>query len=360
MLSKHSTDERTDIRDFVPIPVYCYAHAGYWLPTRFVGCPIQVTLWICHMAPRDRIQEIVEIRQRSVKHVSSLSKFDLDHLADVWHQQLKQVEVADELVPIRIVTILEVFVRGWIEKLIDQGGPYVGRAAKLSAGLKFDFAIASSLHGGVVTLGQLIAHSVSISKLEMIASVFGVLLEEDLFASVSKVHDRWAVEVEGKLEAPIIADVDRLKRDLFRLFELRHILVHEMPRSKTCTANDIGDFLSSARLFVQALDEMLSARVLGRYPLNQREMDRDAADRSAVATEELLVLCKQIAQEDDSTAIDDVQDAWKQFAEAEAQRQADVYRGGSMEPMIYSTALEALTRSRIDELSRWIEEGKVE
>ena len=119
------------------------------------------------MATRDRISEIIEMRKREGRHPASPSKFDLDRLSAIWRERLKGVEFTDVLVPIRIVTILEVFVRAWIEKLVDQGAPYVERAAKLNIGLKYDFAIASSLHGGLVTLGQLIAHSVSISRLEV-------------------------------------------------------------------------------------------------------------------------------------------------------------------------------------------------
>jgi len=73
-----------------------------------------------------------------------------------------------------------------------------------------------------------------------------------------------------------------------------------------------------------------------------------------------LALCQQIAVEEESTTINAVQNVWKEFAKAEAQRQADVVRGGSMEPMVYNGAMEALTRARIDDLRRWIEAGKVE
>jgi Lysozyme inhibitor LprI len=312
------------------------------------------------MAPRDRISEIVEIRKREGRHPASPSKYDLDRLSDVWKQKLKGVDFTDELIPIRIVTILEVSVRGWIEHLVDHGAPYVERAAKLNIDLKFDFAIASSLHGGVVTLGQLIAHSVSISRLESVVNVLGTLLDENLFASISTVHDRWAVEVEGKPDRPIIDDIKQLKRTLFRLFEVRHVLVHEMPRAKPHTVDEVDDFLRSATLFIQAVDEMLDTKLHGKSPLTQGAMNRDAAARGDAAMEELTALCEQIAREYGSTTIHNVQTAWNVFQAAEAKRQSDVYLGGSMQPMIYSAAVESLTRTRIDELKRWIEEGKID
>ena len=120
---------------------------------------------------------------------------------------------------------------------------------------------------------------------------------DNLFASVSTVHDRWAVEVEGRPALPIIDDVEHLKRSLFRLFEVRHILVHEMPRRKPHTLDEVDAFLRSATLFVQALDEMLNSRFHGNSPLTQGAMNRDAAARSAAATEELTTLCEKIARE---------------------------------------------------------------
>jgi hypothetical protein len=310
------------------------------------------------MAPRDRIREIVEMRKREGRYPASPSKFDLDRLSAVWRERLRGVEFTDVLVPVRIVTILEVFVRGWIEKLVDQGAPYVERAATLNIGLKYDFAIASSLHGGLVTLGQLIAHSVSISRLESIIDVLDTLLEQNLFVAISTVYDRWSVEVEGKEDRPIIDDIQQLKRTLFRLFEVRHILVHEMPRTNPHTVDDVDDFLRSATLFVQAVDEMLNTRLHGKYPLNQREMNRDAAARLDAATDELTALCQLIASEYGSTTIFDVQSVWEVFRDAEAKRQSEVFFGGSMQPMIHSLAAEKLTRAWIEELRGWIEQGK--
>jgi len=131
--------------------------------------------------PRDRIAELLSIRQRAGKYKRAPSKFDLERLKDTWHNQLKGIDPTDELIPIRIVTILEVFLRHWIEELIDRGAPYVERAAKLKVDVKYDFAIARSLQGGSITLGLLIAHSLSFSQIESFG-VLGMLLAIPLTA----------------------------------------------------------------------------------------------------------------------------------------------------------------------------------
>jgi hypothetical protein len=162
---------------------------------------------------RDRIAELTLIRQRADKYRRVPSKSDLNQLKDVWERQLKDVAPTDELIPIRIVTFLEVFFRHWIEALIDKGAPYVERASKLKIDLKYDFAIASSLQGGSVSLGQLIAHSASLSRVESFSSIFGTLLDINYFDAISKTRDRWKVRHEPEV-GPIIDDISRVLKNL--------------------------------------------------------------------------------------------------------------------------------------------------
>jgi hypothetical protein len=144
--------------------------------------------------PRDRIAELLSIRQRAGKYKRAPSKFDLERLKDTWHNQLKGIDPTDELIPIRIVTILEVFLRHWIEALIDHGAPYVERASKLKVDVKYDFAIAHSLQGGSVSLGQLIAHSLSLSRIESFCGRTGHAVGSGYFRG----HFQYTGSVEGK------------------------------------------------------------------------------------------------------------------------------------------------------------------
>src|SRR6516165_7732122 len=110
------------------------------------------------MGSQDTLRYIRQVTGRAMGH-PSLSKTEIDRLDDAWKGSLKDQPVAAELVPARIVTVLEVFFRDWVEQLVDHGPPYLERAATLRLDLKFDFALASNLRGGTITLGQLVAHS---------------------------------------------------------------------------------------------------------------------------------------------------------------------------------------------------------
>jgi Lysozyme inhibitor LprI len=301
---------------------------------------------------RDRIAELLLIRQRAGKYKRAPSTSDLDRLKDIWDKQLKGIDPTDELIPIRIVTILEVFIRHWVETLIDHGAPYVERVSKLKVDVKYDFAIVRSLQGGSVSLGQLIAHSLSVSRVDAFSAVLGTLLDQDLFDAISKTRDRWKAKHEGDAVGPIINDMPWVRRTLARLFEVRHILVHELPEKKPHRLNEIAEFLDAASLFLDATDEELWTR-LGGYPMSQAEMNSDAARRHKAAMYELEMLCKEIDLE--TPEIHDVQRAWLAFKEAEAERQTQRHLGGSIRPMIYSLAAEAITRNRIQELRDWLD-----
>jgi Lysozyme inhibitor LprI len=303
---------------------------------------------------RDRIAELLLIKQRAGKYKRVSAKIQLGKLTRAWDKELRGADPADELIPIRLVTIIEVFLKDWIEALIDHGAPYVERASKLKLDLKYDFAIARSLEGGSVTLGELVAHSIPLSGVESFSAVLGILLDEDFFQLLSKTRDAWKVKLEGDSVGPIISDIASLRRTLAKLFEVRHILVHELPDKKPHKLDEVSDFLSAAALFIDASEEEFWSRIHPGPPRTQTEMNRDAAARREAAVQELEVLCNQIKGETGRDEIESVQRLWLNFKEAEAERQTERHLGGSIRPMIYSLAAEAITRSRIDELKNWL------
>jgi uncharacterized protein YecT (DUF1311 family) len=299
---------------------------------------------------RDRIEELLSIKQRAGKYKRVPSHHDLIALKESWERNAKEGDPISELVPIRIITMLEVFLRHWIETLIDHGAPYVERASKLSANIRYDFAIARSLQGGSVSLGALIAHSLSLSQLESVASTFNTILDSDLFVSLANVRDRWEVKQAGEDVVPIIEDVREVRRTLARTFEVRNILVHEMPETPPHSTDEVSHFLAVASQFLHAAQEHFLSLVYGDYPLTQMEMNQDAASKHAGATDELEALCNVIERESESKEIHEVQRAWLAFKEAEAGRQTQWHLGGSIRPMIYSTVAAQLTNDRIRQL----------
>ncbi len=140
--------------------------------------------------PRDRIAEITKVRERAVLADSMLPIVALVDLEAVWNRN--EIDAAEFHVPVqtwaifsvmRCVTFLEVFVRGWTATLIDRGAPYAENAAKLDAAkkAKFDFALSRAIQGKQLSIGEIIAHEISVNCLSDIVGVFTTLAGNDLF-----------------------------------------------------------------------------------------------------------------------------------------------------------------------------------
>ncbi len=151
-----------------------------------------------------------------------------------------------------------------------------------------------------------------------------------------------------------------LRRSLGRLFELRHILVHELPAKKPFDQAEIGQFVEAAQKFVEATDEIINTVLYGDYPFTQTEMNTASGADFHVADEELSNLCKEVAQVSKSNTIFAVQEHWQTFRKAEADRQTEKFGRGTIRPTIRNVIAQDLTRARITELKRWLEDEQDE
>jgi len=108
------------------------------------------------MAARDKIGEIETLKRRRGPHWG-FAAWWISNLSNEWNGGRGPLSNASDFIVIRLVTILEVAIRGWISRLIDHGEPFVENAASLvqANGLKFDYAITRAVHGDRVTLGEL-------------------------------------------------------------------------------------------------------------------------------------------------------------------------------------------------------------
>src|SRR5580704_17768596 len=192
------------------------------------------------MRPNDRIAEIIEIKQRGLKRVPGLF-YEFDRLQRQFEAS-KGDSDTDDFYIIRSVTLLEVFTRSWVSQLIDYGAPYSERSVDMKTEIKLDLALVKAIHGRVITMGDLIAHNISINSFGQVCSHFKTLLGEELFtllkdaASSMTVADLIRETGKHKETPPIIANPEKMRRSLVRLFEVRHILCHELPRTEYTNA----------------------------------------------------------------------------------------------------------------------------
>jgi hypothetical protein len=201
------------------------------------------------MATRDRVAEIADIKRRGPRDVEGVSR-QFDALQRHWVKASAGDGVTDDFFLIRAVTLLEVFTKGWVAALIDHGSPFVERAGDLKVDFKFDFGSVRKI-GNLITLGDAVAHGISLTNVGQIMFVFKVLLGEDVLPLMQQavyVHrylmDRCLYEGSEERQGGIriVKDPDRMCRRLSRLFEIRHILCHEAPRNEVYERRDITGF----------------------------------------------------------------------------------------------------------------------
>jgi uncharacterized protein YecT (DUF1311 family) len=310
------------------------------------------------MVRRDHLAELMERKKRSGRRGGRFPDIDdVQKLRQAWANCTDgPKELFASLLPARIATLTEVFCRYWVQKLIEHGSPYDERAIDLTINIKYDLPLVRNLHGQTISLGLLISNNVSLSNIETISATFSILLKTDFWQWLSKARYRVLLESEPDGGGPIIKDLDKLKRTFARIFEVRHILVHEFPEKSPFAISEIDEMIFVADLFIRAASEAFSQLLYGLWPITQHDMNKVACDESKAAEAELEKLIAEVATKQGSNSIIKVQKAWRAFAEAEAERNAEWFTGGSMHPMLYNTALKDLTSDRISQLRNWLEE----
>ena len=304
---------------------------------------------------RDRVAEIAAIRARKGKWGA---KFRAETTVEIYHKRVfYEILPADsDYIPIKLVTALEVFTRECVAELVDAGEPYIYRARGLIKDLKFDFDLTQALVGKRVTFGELVSHVISFNSISDIDNVLSELTETPLGELLHGVTKRRSVGVMGEPAEPIIGNIQALKAILHRLFEVRHILVHEMPDQMPFKDAELKDFAEAALNFTHALREVVDTLIHGKYPLTQLDMNEDGRMSAATLDEKLSAALHKIDPAKKAGRFQVAQQVWETFRENEAtfvsRMDLDRVDRGSIAPLIFWSSWEELTKERIDWLNR--------
>jgi len=168
-----------------------------------------------------------------------------------------------EYIPVRLVTIIENCVRGAVQGLVDSGEPYTERGIEIISKWSSKHLVQSLKYfsNKKLTIGQLSAHGFSVGNLADIMTVLGHLSgEDDISSALAEQTTRWT-EDKGKDLSPIIVDRKATFSCIDRLFELRHIIVHEMVFKTGLTRELAEEFLHHTGHFVEAIEWFTTERL---------------------------------------------------------------------------------------------------
>lgn len=139
---------------------------------------------------RDALAEIAAIKIRS-KYGSAFS--------ELW-ERISAIDAAFEVqpvadseslryFPVALVGCIEGYVRLRVRDLIDFGEPYFSNSAELAKNIKLDFSHLKAVQGNIVTVGELISHSIQLSRLDQVMSVFERLVGAEFRDSLTNAAD---------------------------------------------------------------------------------------------------------------------------------------------------------------------------
>jgi uncharacterized protein YecT (DUF1311 family) len=144
------------------------------------------------------------------------------------------------------------------------------------------------------------------------------------------------------------------------LFEVRNILVHEFPETLPFASNEIDGLIATISDFMNAADEGFTQLLYGLYPMNQRDMTMAAREESAAIEQALEKLVDEVAQATNKDTMRTAHEAWRAFADADANRHAAPWTGGTAYPMMYWIAYRVLASDRLRQLQQWYDHFKEE
>src|SRR5262249_18729365 len=255
-----------------------------------------------------------------------------------------------------------VFTRSWVCTTVNSSTSFAERGIALLQNTKPDYKLVLSITNEVVTFGDIVAHTVPVSSLQHVLSIFATLCAKDMPPLLRCAVDRWKTEVEGEPTRPIIGDYDAVCSDCTKLFELRHIVCHEVPplSARNSLFANMGALLKSLACLIHALEEVLTQEVFGKVPVTQTDMNLAAIKEYEKTRDEMNSLLARL-REKHKTATRQLkllrvtQSAWERYRDLQATFRHDPVGGGSIGPMLRAHEARELTEERIQRLRVFVE-----
>lgn len=307
---------------------------------------------------RDIIQEIADVRQRR-RFGSAVAELPLRLFALEYalKEHDKSKSELTRYFPVALIACVEGYFRMAIKDLIDAGEPFLTNAEKPASSLKLDFSILRAVHGKAITVGELVAHGVSLSRLEHIEGALSSLLGVGFLQALRTTTDRWAHEIGGEPATPILSKPDEVFANVARTFELRHIICHEIASSYEIEAEEVARCFESCVAFLRAADEFISETIHPDAPLTQTDMNIAAGKSLAEGQRSLAEAITKIRSHLDTAelnAFDESQVKWQLYCDAWADFVAgERANSGTIWPLINASAAEDLVARRLEEVNGW-------
>lgn len=310
---------------------------------------------------KNYIQHIQEIKARHrFKHSYGEMSSRLNDLESAF-EQVHNNELL-RYFPLALVALIESICRILIAELIDYGEPYLSRSEGLLDKPKIDFEILKHLYGKQLTIGEFIAHNVSINQLESIDKIFTTLVGKKALHELSCHFSRWDVEISGKPQKPMIKDSNESYKTIREIFEIRHIFAHESATNIELEKERIHHAILMCKEFLEALGDFIHDVMHPNFPLTQMDMNINACEDLTKTLDSIEALDREIVKKISERWLERLeyyskgQDAWKNYMEADSEFEASSVIGGSMWTLIKASSANGIALEREKDLKSLLKE----
>jgi uncharacterized protein YecT (DUF1311 family) len=306
---------------------------------------------------RDYVAEIEALKGRGGQH-HSVVPYEVAALGRAWQAPVETDMRKGDLFIIRLVTMLEVATRTWITALVDHGDPFFSNAEELFKrySLKIDFKTARAITGKRISLGDLIAHTISTNGIGDIDKALTAILGTDLKPALATAIDP-IMKLIGPWEDILVPNPNATYATIQRLFECRHVLIHEMPSKPPYQDGEVENFISHVLGFTKAVDAIVG-QAMGHTALTQAEINEEAAESAEATDERLKAVLEALDPRSEDNELQTAQTAWEQYRREHAVYISGINQPlpGSIAPLLYSGAYEQVTQQRIELLEAKLKE----
>ena len=299
---------------------------------------------------RDLIQEISEVRQRRrFGYAMAELPFRLFELERAFKEHDPKQRELTRYFPVALVAAIEGYFRMTCQEIVDAGEPYLANAERLASSFKLDYSVLRALHGKSVSIGELVAHNIPLSRLDHVDSALSALLGFPFLERLRTISDRWAHEARGEPAAPMLQNPNETYALVGRVFELRHIVCHEIASAYSIEHEEVAASFEACLRFLRASDELVSETLRPGSPLTQSEMNVVAGESLRQSELELETAVRELRAKlegEELAAFDRAQQQWQEYCAALAEFEAFEVSGGTMWPTVRAGVAEAEVKRR--------------
>lgn len=263
--------------------------------------------------------------------------------------------------PVALVATIESYFRIATANLIDAGTPWLDNAANLISKERIKFETVKSFQGKLITIGDYVGATISISNLASLNNIMTTILNRDFLKVLAAVHDRWAAQGMTTQPPPIITNADATYECVEKIFQLRHILCHEFASLEKITREEIEQAVHHVDQFLRASEQLVADTIFPNAPLNQTEMNLytfKQAEESKAKLQEVEKQLLDVLDDKEKAHYQKIQGIWDALRSESVAFVGNQYVGGSIRPMKHNLESKNLTDERIPQVQRLFEEFK--